>query len=560
MGLLPSTASGGAGEAAGAAHPLRGSGSGSGSGNKLFAHSHAHSPFARSANGDGTQSGSSEKLEPLLSGDGGAGRGASNLMTVFNIVNNYVGMVLLSMHFCFAKCGWLALPLLAVLTAFGAYTGELIIVSYDTVASRGVSVPSYAQIGELCLGTFGKWLVLWSSILETFVAILCMYIITWSNTVLLVPGVALEWVIVGCVVLSLPTNWLRDFSLLAFLSAFGLGSVLLICAVVGCNMYTRTFDPTPLPPTVAARLEGVPMAASIMLAGLTGHVSLPPMYAEMKTPSAFRAVLYTSFALMFGIYALVGACGYVLYGEEASVLITEDMAAAGSDTVLGSVLTALILGCMTFKLFCSVPMCVVTLVDICQGWYHEHAGTQLSESAADVMRLLWWASATLCALLVRSSLQYVTAVCAFHPDPRPTAATRGTYCHTRRAPNATCPYCHTPLRHTPSTAARPYATRPLMPRRWRSAEVCVPSRVRLCQLIGINSMIISVLLPILFYAMLHTQQMSRPRASAYALLVAISLAITCYFSYMDLLEFLDSLAGLVTDQNATTTSGAQATE
>jgi len=356
------------------------------------------------------------------------------------------------------------------------------------VASRGVSVPSYAQIGELCLGTFGKWLVLWSSILETFVAILCMYIITWSNTVLLVPGVALEWVIVGCVVLSLPTNWLRDFSLLAFLSAFGLGSVLLICAVVGCNMYTRTFDPTPLPPTVAARLEVVPMAASIMLAGLTGHVSLPPMYAEMKTPSAFRAVLYTSFALMFGIYALVGACGYVLYGEEASVLITEDMAAAGSDTVLGSVLTALILGCMTFKLFCSVPMCVVTLVDICQGWYHEHAGTQLSESAADVMRLLWWASATLCALLVRSSLQYVTA------------------------------------------------------------------------LIGINSMIISVLLPILFYAMLHTQQMSRPRASAYALLVAISLAITCYFSYMDLLEFLDSLAGLVTDQNATTTSGAQATE
>ena len=43
------------------------------------------------------------------------------------------------------------------------------------------------------------------------------------------------------------------------------------------------------------------MSASIMLAGLTGHVGLPPMYAEMKTPSAFRPTLYISFSLMFGM-------------------------------------------------------------------------------------------------------------------------------------------------------------------------------------------------------------------------------------------------------------------
>jgi hypothetical protein len=43
----------------------------------------------------------------------------------------------------------------------------------------------------------------------------------------------------------------------------------------------------------------------------------------MKTPSAFRPVLYLAFLLMFLIYAAVGVGGYVLYGEDASVLITQ---------------------------------------------------------------------------------------------------------------------------------------------------------------------------------------------------------------------------------------------
>ena len=156
----------------------------------------------------------------------------SNLQTGLNLINNYVGMVLLSVHYCFAEAGWLGMLVLALLTAFGAWTGELIIVSYDTLAAEGEKNPSYLQIGERCLGPFGKWLVLWSSIIETFFAILCMDIIIWSNAALFLPGVPLNWVIAGCVVLSFPTNYLRDFSLLSFLSAFGIGCIVLIVAVV----------------------------------------------------------------------------------------------------------------------------------------------------------------------------------------------------------------------------------------------------------------------------------------------------------------------------------------
>jgi amino acid permease len=107
------------------------------------------------------------------------------------------------------------------------------------------------------------------------------------------------------------------------------------------------------------------MATSIMLAGLTGHVGLPPMFAEMKKPSDFNKTLYGSFALMFLIYLFVGVCGYLLFGGAASMLITTDMSAA-THGVGGRVLVRLVLAAITFKLFCSVPMWVVVMVDIAQ--------------------------------------------------------------------------------------------------------------------------------------------------------------------------------------------------
>lgn len=104
----------------------------------------------------------------------------------------------------------------------------------------------------------------------------------------------------------------------------------------------------------------VPMASSIMMAGLTGHVGLPPMYSEMKKPSDFEKTcvilqpkpspsrlafvlllcqpcaqfrLYWSFFLMFIIYGYVGVCGYFLYGGTSDVLTRLDSPAVCHDVV-----------------------------------------------------------------------------------------------------------------------------------------------------------------------------------------------------------------------------------
>ena len=265
---------------------------------------------------------------------------SSDKATFFNLVNNYVGMVLLSMHYCFAQSGWLALLALAALTGFGAFTGDCLVTSYRLIeADNPARAPSYAEIGGRCLGPAGKWLVVVSSLLENFFAILCMIIIIWANTQLLLPDMDPNWVVGLCVAFSFPTNWLKDFSLLSFLSAFGLGCVLLIIAVVTFDAGDALLDPaTPSAKTTLADVSGLPMSGSIMLAGLTGHVGLPPMYTEMKTPSHFRRVLYLAFLAMFLMYAAVGVGGYALYGDGASILITQDMAnAAGANDGLGQV-------------------------------------------------------------------------------------------------------------------------------------------------------------------------------------------------------------------------------
>ena len=127
-----------------------------------------------------------------------------------------------------------------------------------------------------------------------------MNIIFWKNAALLLPEtIELKYVIGGCILLSLPTNWLKDFQAptqtrlnqlmeptqtrlnqlngshyltypqgLSFLSAFGFACVMFICAVVLYELIASPADSSVTHET--SNLGGYPIAASIMLAGLTG--------------------------------------------------------------------------------------------------------------------------------------------------------------------------------------------------------------------------------------------------------------------------------------------------
>ena len=94
---------------------------------------------------------------------------STNLQTCFNMVNTYIGskelesnaphstcaapdirmsicspVVLLSQPFCFAQSGWLAMPTLAALTAFGGFTGML--VGASAVSSLTIKLNCHLQL------------------------------------------------------------------------------------------------------------------------------------------------------------------------------------------------------------------------------------------------------------------------------------------------------------------------------------------------------------------------------------------------------------------------------
>lgn len=273
---------------------------------------------------------------------------------------------------------------------------------------------------------------------------------------------------------ALRTNRLQDFSTLSFLSAFGLLCVVLVCFVVAYELFTRPeggmvgYEAVTHEWAVPA---GLPMATSTMLAGLSGHVSLPPMFSAMQTPEDFSRTLGASFGIMFGIYALVGLCGYALFGDASSVLITTDMSISAGGW-LSTLLVSVVICAMTIKLVCSMPLCVIVVVDIADNLYHEQYGVGLSEAAMMRWRLGTWMLGVIVAYAGSTFLEYVTA------------------------------------------------------------------------LIGINSLFISVLLPIVSYWLLHADVLERSERAWLALVALIMVLVAGMIIVLDAKDFMQKLQSL----------------
>ena len=75
-------------------------------------------------------------------------------------------------------------------------------------------------------------------------------------------------------------------------------------------------------------------------------------------------------------------------------------------------------------------------------------------------------------------------------------------------------------------------------------------------LIGINSMLISIVLPIVFYYMLHRRSMGRASRILHLGLVAVAIAFTAVISSVDVDEFLRSLHRLQGGGGGNATSAA----
>ena len=269
--------------------------------------------------------------------DGGS-KGISVAQAVYNVVNVYVGLGLLSKPYAIAEGGCISVFALALLCTVANVTGKLIVRGFAKLPAKD---RTYAGLGEKAFGAPGKWLVLSVVTLEFAGALMVVLIFVWKNALLLAPWylpdafISVGTVAVVTTLAATPTVWALDFAALAGIGLLGVVASALIVgvlALVACYSAAKVlFAGTPAPqfelPLVG---QGLPVAVGIFVLSLGGHAALPGVFASMAEPHRFDRMLDISIAAMFIIYASVGLAGWITYGwlkgQYVDVLITTNMA------------------------------------------------------------------------------------------------------------------------------------------------------------------------------------------------------------------------------------------
>ncbi|KFM27547.1 Vacuolar amino acid transporter 1 [Auxenochlorella protothecoides] len=321
-------------------------------------------------------SGSIPDLEPVR-------EGATFTQTLFNVINIFVGLGLLSTPYAYRAGGYIAGVALLLLSSLFCLSGHLIVAAFQYLP---VDAPrSFPQLGKHALGIHGRKVVAVVAFLELFGGACMALLVTWQQLLILLDNHGLLALSPVHTAVALSLLWLvpmlsvGGFSRLAILSKLGMLSVCIVVTVVYSLLVldpSRDDLPQPPPGHALARWT-LPQAVGIFAVSLSGHSTLPALRAGMAAPSRFPALLTAAFCVMALLYGTVGAMGYWYYGSTTSALITTDISRAGpwTDTAMDKLLACLLLvNCST-----KYPALVLVLqarVDLIIGMFPSKVATQ----------------------------------------------------------------------------------------------------------------------------------------------------------------------------------------
>ncbi|CAH2064102.1 unnamed protein product [Thlaspi arvense] len=248
---------------------------------------------------------------------------------VLNGVNVLCGVGILSTPYAVKEGGWWGLIILFAFGILCFYTGLLLRYCLDSHPD----LQTYPDIGHAAFGATGRILVSIILYLELYAMSVEYIILERDNLSSLFPNAALS---IGGFHLDaphlfallttlaiLPTVWLRDLSVLSYISA---GGVVASVLVVLCLFWAGLVD------EVGIQSKGTPLnlatlPVSVGLYGYcySGHGVFPNIYTSMAKPSQFPAVLSTCFGICTLMYAGVAVMGYSMFGESTESQFTLNM-------------------------------------------------------------------------------------------------------------------------------------------------------------------------------------------------------------------------------------------
>ncbi|PSS05079.1 Vacuolar amino acid transporter like [Actinidia chinensis var. chinensis] len=256
-------------------------------------------------------------------------RQSSYGQAVVNGMNVLCGVGILSTPYAVKEGGWVGLSILFIFAVLSFYTGILLRHCLDSQPG----LETYPDIGQAAFGTVGRFSI--SIILYAELYACCVeYIILESdNLSSLFPNAHLN---LGGYELNshhlfallttlaiLPTVWLRDLSVLSYISA---GGVIASILVVICLFWVGLVDKVGFQSKeTTLNLTTLPVAIGLYGYCYSGHAVFPNIYTSMEKPSKYPSVLLTSFGICTVMYAGVAVMGYMMFGESTESQFTLNM-------------------------------------------------------------------------------------------------------------------------------------------------------------------------------------------------------------------------------------------
>ncbi|XP_050214462.1 amino acid transporter AVT1D isoform X2 [Mercurialis annua] len=254
---------------------------------------------------------------------------SSFAQAVLNGINILCGIGLLTTPYAVKEGGWLSLLVLFLFGVLCCYTGTLLKECLET----SPQLTTYPDIAQAAFGFGGRLTISILLYFELYAACVEYVIMMSDNLSTLFPDTFMSFAgrnlnshqifpLIATIIV-LPTVWLRDLSLLSYLSVGGVGATILMSV---CLLWVGTVDKVGFHHNgIALDLAKLPFAVGIYSYGFSGHAVFPNIYSSMKDPSAFTSVLIISFIFCWFMYTGVAICGFLMFGDTIKSQFTLNM-------------------------------------------------------------------------------------------------------------------------------------------------------------------------------------------------------------------------------------------
>ncbi|KAL2934686.1 Amino acid transporter AVT1I, partial [Bienertia sinuspersici] len=233
---------------------------------------------------------------------------------------------ILSTPYALASGGWLSLILLLAISGAACYSGLLTKRCMDA----NPKIKTYAEIGEFAFGEVGKKVVSIVLYVDLYLVLTGYLILEGDNLNNLFPDINLhmngvsiggkQTFVVIIAVALLPTVWLDNLSILAYISATGviagvviLASVLSVGVFDGVGFHNKG---------ELLNWKGIPTAMSLYMFSYSANPVFPTLYSSMKKKHHFSKVLLIGFFSATICYTSMAIMGYLMFGSALQSQIT----------------------------------------------------------------------------------------------------------------------------------------------------------------------------------------------------------------------------------------------